>query len=406
MLAPVLEIYIVYHPEDSDGAERAGRIVDHFHGTAYSGLIGGAVEVYERSDPWGEGESPRPLPFQEAPAYGIPAPSLIAIVPILSLELARALQGEGDWFGYLNELAAVHRERPAEVGMYPIVPDQRLLEQEHLGQLYGGLQALGTGLMLPGDETMTRQIRDLVQGIAQQAAAPENQRVRVFISHTKRATREGPDQILRIERVFDVINRTRLERFFDATDLQPGRDWEQELLSQAATSALLCVRTDLYSSREWCQKEVSLAKRAGVPVVILDALQSGEERGCFLMDHVPRIPGNDATEISEAAVITALNQLVDECLKRELWRRQKELADPNWFDWWAPHAPEPITLVDWLHSSGAAGGAPDGRRLRVLHPDPPLGVDEVEALRGILALTEARPELEVLTPRTLASGSE
>ena len=33
------------------------------------------------------------------------------------------------------------------------------------------------------------------------------------------------------------------------------------------------------------------AKQAGVPVVILDALDEGEDRGSFLMDDVPRVPG-------------------------------------------------------------------------------------------------------------------
>jgi len=33
-----------------------------------------------------------------------------------------------------------------------------------------------------------------------------------------------------------------------------------------------------------------IAKRAGMPIVILDAPVLGEERGSFLMDHVPRVP--------------------------------------------------------------------------------------------------------------------
>ena len=53
---------------------------------------------------------------------------------------------------------------------------------------------------------------------------------------------------------------------------------------------LLAIRTDLYASRDWCQREMLIAKRAGMPVVIMDALGRGEERGSFLMDHVPRVP--------------------------------------------------------------------------------------------------------------------
>ena len=72
--------------------------------------------------------------------------------------------------------------------------------------------------------------------------------------------------------------------------LQPGRNWSRELAERAATSALLAVRTSSYASRPWCQREMLLAKTAGMPIVVLDALEHPEERGSFLMDHVPRVP--------------------------------------------------------------------------------------------------------------------
>lgn len=405
VLDPVLEIYVIWHPDDAEGAEHAQQIVDHFHGTAYSGLIGGAVEVYVRSAPWSEDGAPRPLPFQDEPHYGIPQPAFFAIVPIIGLGLAKALsEGDEAWLAYLQSIGAAHAEDPARVGVYPVVIDRTSLKQEQLGGLFGGILALGSGLPLDGDREETRKIRDLAQGIAQQSAGPGAPRIKVFISHTKRGAEDNGEQADRIDRVFETIVRTRLDQFFDATDLQPGGDWAQELESHASTGALFCVRTDLYSSREWCQREISVAKRAGVPVVILDLLQEGEERGSFLMDHVPRIPGNVPTEIPEDMVIVALNQLVDECLKRELWRRQREIAEDGWCDWWAPHAPELLTFVDWLRTSGF-DTATDGT-LRILHPDPPLGRDEVEPLRDILALLGSQRRLEIVTPRTIVSGSE
>lgn len=405
MLDPVLEIYVIWHPDDAEGAERAQNLVDHFHGTAYSGLIGGAVEVYVRSVAWSENGAPRPLPFQEEPRYGIPQPAIFAVVPIIGLGLARTLSnGDDAWRAYLQSIAAAHDQDPARVGVYPIVLERTALDQEQIREFFGGVLALGSGLPLDGDRQETRQIRDLVQGIAQQSTETGAPRIKVFISHTKRATEDEGEQADRIDRVFETIARTRLDQFFDATDLQPGGDWAQELESHASTGALLCVRTDLYSSREWCQREISVAKRAGVPVVILDSLQEGEKRGSFLMDHVPRIPGNSPTEISEDIVIVALNQLVDECLKRELWRRQHEIAKGELCDWWAPHAPELLTFVDWLRTSGF-DTTTDGT-LRILHPDPPLGRDEVEPLREILALLGSQRRLEVVTPRTIVSGSE
>jgi hypothetical protein len=146
-----------------------------------------------------------------------------------------------------------------------------------------------------------------------------------------------------------------------------------------------------------------IAKQAGLPVVILDALGRGEERGSFLMDHVPRVPVHgDKDGWRDADIRLGLNLLVDECLKRVLWRRQAEMAQgrPNLVDvaWWAPHAPEPLTLSNWLAEERAAGRPHDAGDLVILHPDPPLGPDEKLVLEQIAAR-----RLDIMTPRLLAA---
>ena len=203
-----------------------------------------------------------------------------------------------------------------------------------------------------------------------------------------------------------IIGNTRLGEFFDAHDLQPGQNWDKELREKAATSALLCLRTDLYATREWCQREVLIAKRAGMPVVILDALGSGEERGCFLMDHVPRVPVRlDQEGWRPADIRRGLNLLVDECLKRALWRRQRALATGRSdlsVAWWAPHAPEPATLAAWIEAEKAEGRSGQ-EQVRILHPDPPLGADERLVLEQIAGLSGLAGRVEIMTPRMLAA---
>src|SRR5690606_20411540 len=117
-----------------------------------------------------------------------------------------------------------------------------------------------------------------------------------------------------IKAVREIIHDTRLSEFFDAADLQVGQDWSQDLLDSAATSAVLALRTDLYPTREWCQREMLVAKRAGAPIVIVDAIGEGEERGSFLMDHVPRVPARmkEDGRWDIADIRRALNLLVDE----------------------------------------------------------------------------------------------
>lgn len=411
MLPSVLEIYVVHHPNDPAGCGVAEQVFKHFHGSAFSGLIGGAIEVYGRAHGWrGSNDAPRPIPFSsdDQPNNLEPA-RLVVVVPVLSVALARAVENDEGWLLYLERITDAHTAHPERVGVFPLAVDDVNRGESRLEGMFARYQRIAVPSGLGDDEPSAElRCRDLCQGIAQMAVGSDA-RLQVFISHTRR-TGTGEEQevpqLIRIVR--EIVGETRLRHFFDANDLQPGRDWDAELRRQAAHSALLALRTDLYASRAWCQCEMLIAKRAGMPIVILDALEQGEERGSFLMDHIACIPVRHAGDgWSKTDIRRGLNFLVDECLKRALWGLQQELAaERNELSiaWWAPHAPEPVTLVQWLHDQIALGTPQLGDQdLRILHPDPPLGPDEREALIQMVALMGHRAALDVMTPRGLAS---
>jgi hypothetical protein len=404
MLPPLLEIYVVWHPGDNQGEDVAEQIVEHFHGTAFSGLIGGAVEVYLRSAGWRDvADAPRPLPFAEPFPNGLAGPVLIAAVPVLGNQLAIALEARaGAWHDYVASIVAARTQAPDRVAVLPIIADSGALTGTRLGELLGSIQAIGVPSSVIAEPAAGRRCRDLAQALAQFAAKPSGQRIQVFVSHSKHSAPGDADRIgALIERIRYLIANTRLAEYFDESDLQPGTDWADELANNASRSALLAVRTDLYASREWCQREVRVAKTAGMPVVVLDALAVGEERGSFLMDHVARVAGG--SERGDVPILGSLNRLVDECLKRALWARQHQLADEQGqldFEWWAPHAPEPVTLASWLLGSPSL---PAEGPVRVLHPDPPLGRDEADVLDQIAQLAGLGGRLEIMTPRGLSA---
>lgn len=406
MLPPILEIYVVWHPGDSRGQGILDTLLAHFRGTAFSGLIGGAIDVYSRSAaPTGAPHgAPRPIPAVLSPPYGLRVSRHTAVVVVGGSELAAAVEAGGLWREYLEAMVAKRDGAPDEVSVFPVKIANLAFDKTVLGSVLGAPQqiaadAWGTDAF---DETMCR---DLAQGIAQ-AIDPTHQRLKVFISHTKR---HSDDEQGAVERLVDlvrkVINGTRLSDFFDAADLQPGEDWAPTLIKEAASSALLAVRTDLYSSRPWCQREVLTAKQNGMPVIMLEGLTHGEERGSFLMDHVPRVAGHRTRkQWSESAIRAALNRLVDECLKRALWRTQYEVARGELnvdIDWWAPHAPEPATFATWLETEIDRAVKRD-EPIIVLHPDPPLGDDEKGVLEQIARLAGLFGPLQFLTPRGLA----
>ena len=413
MLPPVLEIYVIWHPGDAEGLNVAEQFVQHFHGTPFTGLIGGAVEVFIRSEGWCSlDDAPRPIPATKTTLPNkLDHAKFTAIVPLMGTEMAAAAErNSSPWKNYIEQLIYAQSEMPRRMRMFPCLIDQGASDATVLGRLLGPYQRIAASPPDTGGETdVTLRCRDLAQGIAQWISSPDHQRLTVFISHTKRASPgDEEDTTTLVELVRTVIRNTHLREFFDTSDLQPGTDWDAELRSKASTSALLGIRTDLYPSREWCQREIRIAKQQGMPVIIIDAPGKGEERGSFLMDHVPRIPVRKEHGCwNKKDVYQALNLLVDECLKRALWIHQKELSSTRTdlgIAWWAPHAPEPLTLVHWFESVKQAGTLPPGGLdLRVLHPDPPLGPDEILVLEQVLSLARPGAKLDVMTPRLLAS---
>jgi hypothetical protein len=383
--------------------------VQHCHGAAFSGLLGGGIEIYVRSTGWrSQADAPRPIPaVAQDVLEKTQAPRFIALVPLVGMGMARAVQQGGAWHDFLQnciEIPAAQRQR---VGIFPCLLTEQAVEGR-LGELLRTPLRLALPKAKDGKFDLGDTCRDLAQGAAQLLAPQERQRLKVFISHTKRGSDSEQQSVADlVQMVREVIAQTRLDQFFDANELQPGRDWDETLRREAARSALLAIRTDLYSSRTWCQREMLIAKQAGMPTVVIDALSAGEQRGSFLMDHVARIPGRaDAGVWRTADVVRALNMLVDASLARELWLQQSRLAQALAaveVAWWAPHAPEPVTLLNWLREFARPGAGPLPTNLLVLHPDPPLGEDEKGVLQQIAAMAGVTGDLDLMTPRQLES---
>lgn len=421
ILPPILELYVVWHPGDKELGEWTVRsLIEHFHGPAYSGLAGGAVEVYSRSQGWQtDDDAPRPIPAMEPLPAELPEPQLTAVLPIIGYHLAEAIERDGVWRDYLAHLVDVGGESADGastenvVGIYALPePDLRVSDYvlHHMTRRMQWLPPAAAGdARLLARELAQKMTQDLRQSPSPDDP-PEHRVVQIFVSHTKESSdaERGLDRDgIEVERgprtdvvdtVRRVIRNSHLEEFFDAHDIQIQSDWAAILDQEASRSAMLMVRTDLYSSREWTQREVLTAKHHDLPIVALFAASGGDERGSFLMDHVPIFPCDPTAP--DASIEKALARLVDESLKRALWRRQSVYLGKDGFDWMPCHAPELVTLLPWLARRRVEQVEDD--HVWILHPDPPLGPNEFALVKDLCRLAGFDKAVDVLTPRTFA----
>jgi hypothetical protein len=400
---PILEVYVLWHPDDTIGSSITDWLIEHFHGPAYSGLAGGAVEVYTRSTAWTSPTGPpRPLPFMEPLPANLRAGQITVVIPVLGRAMARAVRDDADWRAYLEAVFDADDDSSPEgrtgVAVLPLPAPRADVSGTRLATIAAQLQALPKSAA----SSPTILAREVTQAIAQRVArsftdADLDSRVTVFISHTKHPAGPGDDPHRILATVHEVLQSTHLDSFFDAHDIQVADDWENTLDAESARHAMLMVRTDNYASRGWTQREVLAAKRHDIPIVSLYAVSHEEQRGSFLMDHVPVVacpPGDE-----RQAIERALNRLVDEALKRALWLVQRSYLKRDGFDWLPVHAPEPVTLAAWLLSNDVNKEA----QVVIMHPDPPLGPKERQVILDLCQVAGLSGTLEILTPRTHAT---
>lgn len=451
----VLDIYVVWHPRDRAGQDVFNKLVTHYHSERFSGLAGSAIEVFSRSSPLTpETEAPCPIATRDGQVgHGIDntdisdrrtpantASPFTVIIPVIGRHLISAAHdNDSKWASYLRSLCKVRDDALASHSPHllvvPIIGAKGLNTS---GEVISSLtnrqgMVLHDNAYAPGALT-----RDVGQAIVQcllwkqtgMLSSSESPLLRVFISHARGdipandLTGHTPQGV--IAKVKAIAQQTRLNTFFDVYDIQADSEWNSSIRERARTSALLMVRTDSYSSREWTQREVFEAKQAGMPIVCLSALNAGESRGSFLLDHVPTIAcpqvpegwappeGTQAEDPVDKAIVAALNRLVDEALKFALWRCQEIPAHANLakanttqstsknhpgFDCAPPTAPEPTVLLKFIQEHRQTYG--NDKHLWLIHPDPPLLPAEQDFLVDLCVQAGyEKGQVYLMTPRS------
>jgi hypothetical protein len=201
----------------------------------------------------------------------------------------------------------------------------------------------------------------------------------LFVSHAKRDLPREPDhlpvgeQLGPVYELLAYLARGPVKAWYDAKDIPPGGRFADEIPQGILrSSALVAIVTDEYASREWCRREVLQAKRAGRPIVVVDALDKGEARSFPYLGNVPTIrwrshaPGE--MPMPQAVIALALHEALRYVFA---WYSLMSYAGPD--DMVLGTAPELLTV----------SSLPNGIR-SVIYPDPPLGREETEILREVM----------------------
>jgi TIR domain len=361
---PVLAVYVVWHPDCQQGEEYKDAIFATLcTDPDVPASRGPGVPVRFRTSLSAE-ETAVPVCFGRAGH---------TVVFVLADD---ALVASPAWYEYADELAG-------EAGPGDAVIPVAITAPANLPPGLGARQAI----RLNGTSAAEREARllsDVVHDICQ-VLDPGMEKVRVFLSHAKA---DGLRITTAIRRYLDEV---RLDDFFDTADIPDGTRFAEFLTAQAGSlPALLAVQTDSYASREWCRLEVLEAKRRGVPIVVLSALQNREGRSFPYLGNVPVVRWR-----GKGSLPVAVGALLGEVLRDRYFPKRAEGIrmhhglGPEWRV--LTHPPELMTLLAARESPRTA----DGAQARYLYPDPPLGTEELRLLHLL------EPGLHLATPTVL-----
>jgi hypothetical protein len=227
--------------------------------------------------------------------------------------------------------------------------------------------------------------------------------VSIFMSHSK-----SDGAMLCKDFTDHTLANINVRAFFDAVHMELAEDFTKDIEKQIKNSVLLVFQTDSYSSRNWCRREVLLAKKHDRPILVVNLFDQGEVRSfpyignvthihypLRLVDQEVSVDGVVKTEkvISEEDRTFLFDLILLACLQEtlrfgysKLQMKTQTKAFGIKVDQMISYAPELITLVH---------AGLENKEQTILYPDPPLGSEELELLQQL------QPKTTFLTPALL-----
>lgn len=197
--------------------------------------------------------------------------------------------------------------------------------------------------------------------------------IQLFLSHAK----DNGGGVALATRLKSFIENTSLNHFFDATDIAPGFDFDQEISGHLKNSTLIAIHSDTYSSRYWCQKEIQYAKEFSRPIIAVDCLNSYEDRRFPLACNIAsiRVADNfddaDLYKIVIYSILETIRYFYTELLL-------KQYQQGNWFPHGAIILSRPPEITDLLKCKDL-----HSKKNTLIYPEPPVYEEELQAFKSL-----------------------
>lgn len=212
--------------------------------------------------------------------------------------------------------------------------------------------------------------------------------LRLFISHAKVDGVDIAKQIKGfVESSFD------LKTFFDANDIAIGYDFTKEIEDNIKTTVVIAIHTDNYSSREWCRREVLLAKLHNRPIVVLNCFKNGESRSFPYMANVLTVHFSSIEEGVLPLLITAIMKETLRLKYQELFTKYQIESlniDVDLSESISGYPPELVTILSRREKLNGV----------FIYPDPPIGIEEISVIKKLDG------NIRYITPSELFSTKE
>lgn len=199
----------------------------------------------------------------------------------------------------------------------------------------------------------------------------ELRKLKIFISHSKKDENKIGQQCAIKFRDY-IRLKTKLDSFFDASDILDGQDFENQIRNNVVDeqSLLVILNSNTYSEREWCQKEVLFAKINKIPAIAVSLLDGEVKRSFPYISNIPYIRfNNNWDDVLILILRTALDQY-SQAQYLSILREEMKEPDKSTFQV-LPFSPEAFSYVYEELASN------------IIYPEPPLTKDELNVLKKI-----------------------